>query len=57
VERSLQEGMAALEELPRFESDHILEGALPQGVRCVHLRQRRCLHRSWEWAKVPGLKK
>jgi hypothetical protein len=29
VEKSMQEGMAALEELPRFGLDSTLEGALP----------------------------
>jgi hypothetical protein len=29
VEKSVQEGMAALEELPRFGLDSTLEGALP----------------------------
>jgi hypothetical protein len=30
VEKSMQEGMAVLEELPWFELDPALEGALPQ---------------------------
>jgi hypothetical protein len=37
VEKSMQERMTALEELPQFRSDPALEGALPQEVRCVRL--------------------
>jgi hypothetical protein len=57
VEKSIQMGMAMLEQPPRFGPDPTLGGRSLRRVRHLHLRRRRCQDRPQEWVQAPEPKR